>query len=174
MNKGLLIGGGLVAGFVIYKVFMNKQATQTIGPDQQLGNVPANTVGTSRQDNANQPWYNNQAIQKKVEQYKSNPAQALEDVNSVVHSLTDIWGSVKGFFGNDTVQGTDDVPDLSDTFGGYESNFTFDLPDWGTDQSDIFGDMSFSDYGLESSYDLSWDNDDFGLVDASNSDWSFV
>lgn len=164
----LVLGLGGMA--TLYFIFKNKQATQMYGPNQKLGNKPANTVGSARQDNANQPWYKGPVVQSIATQVKKNPTQALKDVGSVVHSLSSIWGDVSDYFKSDET-----TTNVDENFGAMEDTSDYDLPDWGGSQSDLMTaefDAS-EDYSFTDDFDMNWDNLDDGTPDyGSVEDWS--
>lgn len=172
MNKKvlvLLLGGG--AFYFLWTKYLSNQATSRLGPNQQLGAKPGNTVGSNRQDNANQPWYVGivkGAVSSEASKYKSNPTQALKDVGSVVHSISDVWGEVSAWWGSDSSTDNTQTAIEVDAMPNTDNNIS--LPGSGEWGSNIFGDMLSDSDSPITSTDLSLDNTDFGMVDSVASD----
>lgn len=100
MNKNVVMLGAVGAGALL--LFMWKK--QSMGMKTPLG-IPsaANSPGSKpRVDNQSQPWYTGPLnfVQSKEQDYVKNPALAQSDLQSVVHSASDVWGTVSGFFGS--------------------------------------------------------------------------
>lgn len=172
MSSKALVVGALGAGALLF--IWKKQSS---GPKTKLGiPAPNNSPGSKpRVDNQSQPWYTGplawatSAAAKKGQEYQQNPALVQSDLTSVIHSTSDIWGTVSGYFGaqSQTIN-TDDLPTPSD--GGMMNA----LPATDVNQSNMLGAQIGVFQSDPAITDVSIMNSDpaasGALIDSSNSD----
>lgn len=177
MNKvGVLIGAVAGVGGLLW-IYHSRQAKQpTLGIPS-----PANLPNARpRVDNQSQPWYAGATnmLQSKALGYQQNPALAQKDLTSVVHSASDVWGMVSGFFGKGdtgTAENVDDTPfwDSEDPTAQDGSDLTLTGSDY--DQSNMIGDQ-FGDYS-DNTMDVAFMGEDssdsnWGLDYSDSDNWS--
>lgn len=152
MKSAFLLGAVAVGGVAMY-FYSRKQASLTNSPVSNPSNYqpaqpslkyPWSAIFPPRVDNQNQPYANGSKapfMQGLSSQVAQNPLGAIQAGSSVVHSLSDVWGSLSDAFGgndsksNLTVAPADAaVPDMSSM--GSDS-----LPAGFDDQSNVVGDQ---------------------------------
>lgn len=103
----LLLGGG---GYLAFKYFANQQSGGGNSPVVPAGGITAQSRGLTspqpqpRVDNSNQPWYGGSTAFQGPPQSVQNVANAaslLSNGASIIHSSSDIFGTVSdwGLFG---------------------------------------------------------------------------
>lgn len=154
---------GLV-GFGVYTLYKQRQAANPSVPmnpaaptSQRVGGQPSQKypwVGPTpvRVDNANQPWYAGSRAAMTGPADSVTATSILQQGSTVIHSLSDVWGTMSSWFGSDTnnpqanLQSPDSIDGVTSVMAGEA-----------VDSSNIVGDQMATEFG--DNYDASenWD-----------------
>lgn len=151
-------------GFGVYTLYKQRQSANPSVPfnpsaptSQRVGGQPSQRYPWQgptpvRVDNANQPWYagSRQAMQGPSDSVTA--VSLLQQGGSVVHSLSDVWGTMSDWFGSDTndpesnLQSADSIDGVTSTMAGEA-----------VESDNIVGDELATEFD-DSDYSGSWDS----------------